>query len=136
MNLTIPNITDERLNELLSKIKPLVRNECGQLCHINMSELKDHRTTTFSWSPKITKKVYDITVVTKLKTLHTFNYAGFFKPTIAEVLSFVAQLDEYHLKDACYFEVVGPDDVHDINLDIEALNAGFHVAKTILYRVI
>jgi hypothetical protein len=61
--------------------------------------------------------------------LHRYGYHGFFKPSIAEVLcQMPAGLD------ADFFEVIGPETAEDLNNELDALKAGFHVATTIFYK--
>lgn len=133
MKVEIPRITTKRLEELLKTIKPLVRDDNNVLCHINI-EGADLKNTSFTWSPKITEKAEGLEVIHKIKTLHTYGFPGFFKPSIAEVLAFISKIDQIYLQNIHAFEVVGPDDVYDLNIEKEALDAGFHVAKTILYK--
>jgi hypothetical protein len=55
-----------------------------------------------------------------------------FKPSIAEVL---AQIPEEHLEQVLAFEIVdSPNNVDDLNAEREALNAGYHIATTRLYK--
>ena len=68
--------------------------------------------------------------VARIRTLHTYAYYGFFKPSIAEVL---AQIPSHLVDSVIAFETKGPGDADDLNDDRSALNAGFHAATTILY---
>ena len=65
-----------------------------------------------------------------IATLHAWGYYGVFKPSIAEVL---AQIPAGYLDEVVAFEVAGPKDAEDLNREKEALDAGFHVARTTLY---
>lgn len=68
--------------------------------------------------------------LTEIRTLHTYGSPCFFKPSVAEVL---AQIPDDMLEGVVAFETRGPSDVADMNRESEALNAGFHVARTRLY---
>lgn len=130
----IPEISDESLNELASRIRP-IHNFGGIRRYVKPDkEAEDYlRGTAYAWSPKPSasplgrlKSICDIT------TYHTYAFYDFFKPTIAEV---VAQITEEHLKDVVAFEIIdSPDDVNDLNRKHEALNAGYHVATTRLFK--
>ncbi len=124
---SIPLVTDSRLKQLASKIRPVVRNRNNALAYIEPCNL---RNIAFAWDPKITRKASNLVKHATIKTLHTWSYYGFFKPTIAEVL---AQIPEDLIEDTVAFEVIGPSMASDLNREKEALDAGFHVAMTHLY---
>lgn len=99
------------------------------------AEVTDHPvfSSSFVWDAKPTDAPSaDTRILNKVFTLHTFGYHGFFKPSIAEV---IRQIPQDLLPVVSYFLVEGPDDVHDLNLQPDAFNAGFHRAKTTLYCV-
>ena len=125
--MKIPKISDERLEELVKRIKPVVKHRGKVLCYIKAC---DPRTIAFSWSPKFLSPAQGLKLITSIQTLHTFAYYGFFKPTIAEVL---AQIPVELIDTVTAFEVVGPQTAADLNREQKALHAGFHVATTNLY---
>ena len=122
----IPEISDERIKELCATIKPLVRVD-GELCFIEMPHPRD---VSFIWDPMITGKVSGIQTIAEITTYHTYAYYGFFKPSIAEVL---AQIPEEYIGRVTTYEVNGPETAEDLNRNLDALNAGYQVARTILY---
>ena len=128
MKYSIPDISDERIQELQRKLTPLVRRR-GKLFTIKKTDPRDE---AFNWGDgeKVIKHLQE---VTRFRTLHTYGYHGFFKPSIAEVF---AQLPENFnlISEGLFFETVGPEDAGDLNKELEALNAGFHVAETIVYK--
>lgn len=125
--LEIPKITDERLAALAARIKPVVRNRNNALAYVAPCDL---RNEAFTWDPKITRRADNLVKHATIRTLHTYGYYGFFKPSIAEVL---AQIPADLIEQTVAFETVGPADADAINEESAALNAGFHVATTRLY---
>lgn len=116
----IPKISDEKIKEL-SHIKALVRNKLGLLYYVEDHNVK---TKAFTWLEPH-KKAMGLKKVGSIKTLHRFAFQGFFKPSLEEVY---AQLPtEFENIDAV--ETILQD-----GFNMPALNAGFHVAETILYK--
>jgi len=125
MEIKIPKISDEKLEELSKRIRP-AKEENGELFYYKSCDL---RNESFSWAEKDCK-AKGLKEFASLPTLHTYAYYGFFKPSVAEVL---AQLPEDVLDKVIAFKVIGPETASDLNKHKEELNAGFHVAETILY---
>lgn len=124
--MKIPKLTNERLAELQATIKPVIRDG-KDLWYI---EDVDPRNIAFTWDPKPTEKATGLKLLCTARTLHTYGYHGFFKPSIAEVL---AQVPADLVDKAVAFEVNGPGTADDLNQEKEALDAGFHVAQTSFY---
>lgn len=91
----------------------------------------DPHGQAFTWDPKPSEPADNLSVVCRIYTLHRYGYYGFFKPSIAEVL---AQIPTEVAQRVVAFETDGPDDADDLNEDLFALDAGFHVAETTLYE--
>ena len=125
-HIAIPEISDEALRQRADKIKALVHQD-GALHFIQEPNLRE---TAFMWDPILTDKAPKMREVARITTYHTFGHPALFKPSIAEVL---AQIPEDVVDKVSAFKVLGPDDVDDLNNENEALNAGYHVAVTILY---
>lgn len=124
----IPEISDERLAELVERIKPTCRFN-DELRYI---EPVDPRRVAYMWSPKPAETADDLNPVADIRTYHSYGAPNVFKPSIAEVL---AQIPDEHLSNVVAFEIMNsPDDADDLNRELEALNAGYHVATTRLYR--
>lgn len=128
----IPKISNEKLNEMYERIKPVVRfaemrcggrttyekHSKGDLYFIQDVDL---RKTAFTWDPKPTEKAYGLTELDQIRTYHTTG--GFYhKPSIAEVL---AQIPERYVDDVVAFETV--------NGYVDR-TMGYSEATTILYR--
>lgn len=126
--MNIPELSEELLQDLARRIRPVVRDQSQRLRFI---EAVDLRTVSFTWNPNFTDAADHLVDVVRIRTLHTYAYYGFFKPTIAEVL---AQIPAEMVPEVSAFETIGPFDATDLNREIGALNAGFHVAMTTLYR--
>lgn len=123
----IPEISDEKLEGLSAHIKPLVRRG-DQLFFI---EDPDPRNVAFPWSPVLKEAAEDLEVLSILPTLHSFGYHGLFKPSVAEVL---AQIPDELLEEAIAFEVHAPQNTTDLSRQWDAVNSGYHVAATTVYR--
>lgn len=119
---------EEKVKEWSGKMKPLLLRD-GKLmrCKCDCDDWKE----SFSWAAKATKEVTDVEEVGRVWTLHTWAYYGFFKPTIAEVLS---QVPEELLEEADFFLLRGPDHAADLNATWKYVNDGYHVAQCILYK--
>ena len=130
--MKIPTISDARLAELAAQIKPAGRKlENGALCYIKPGHL---RNEAFQWSPKWGSRVVKPVKMATVRTLHTYGFYGFFKPSVAECIAQIeADLSPEMLAQAIAFEVRGPSDAKALNDESAALNAGFHVATTIVY---
>lgn len=127
MKLSIPQLSAEELAARLDRIKPVLEDADG-LYYI---EPVSPKGVAFTWEPKPTCDALDIEPLCVIRTLHSYGYYGFFKPSIAEVL---AQIPADKLADTVAFKVRGPEDAQEMNTEKEALNAGFHVSQTTLYK--
>ena len=124
----IPEVSNEEITKLAKRIKPVVLFKRKGLCYIKPVDLFK---VAYTWDPKSAKKATGLIPLCEITTHHGFGYAGFFKPSIAEVL---AQIPQAYLKRVVAFEIVdSPKDADDLNKEKDALNAGYHVAKTRLY---
>jgi hypothetical protein len=124
----VPEISVERLDELFSFIKPVVRKG-DDLFYIAPPELQE---ASFLWDPVVTAQATNLQEVGRIVTYHRYGYYGMFKPSIAEVLS---QIPEHFIRGTLAFETVGPETTDDLNKNIDIVNEGYHVAETILYSV-
>lgn len=118
-------ITDERLNELLPKIKPLkVNKETAMLSYI---EDVDPREVSYLMDTKTTEPAKGLIPFKSLVTYHSCGYKAFFKPSVAEVL---AQIPEENVDETNAFFILSDD------LDIRnCLSSGrHHAVKTILFK--
>jgi hypothetical protein len=120
--------TDEQVTELAKKFLPIRLKG-------NKAFLLEHKADLFNqsytWDAKEKPYKGDLYVLDRLWTVHTFGYQGFFKPSIAEVIQQIPRC--YDKLKVLYFEIIAPEDASDLNLWIEHIHAGVHVAKTNLY---
>ena len=127
MNFSIPPISRERVIELVERIHPLVEKH-GSLWHIAPV---DPWEIAFSWGPTLRHEALDFVPGVTFPTLHAYGAPVFFKPSIAEVL---AQIPEEIIDEVDAFSVKGPEGAAELRKESKALNAGFHVAQTTLYK--
>ncbi len=101
------HVPDDRLNELIKNIKPLIfKND-----KIYSFIIPDLRNVAYTWEPKGLKKVKkEYKVVAIGTTVHSCGYYGFFKPSIEE--AFYHLPDEYENINAFYIDT---DSVEVIN---------------------
>lgn len=120
-------LTDGEIAEMLDGMRPVVRNENGELCHI---ELVDPKNVSYIWDPRFTDKATGLSEIATVYTLHTWGYYGMFKPSLEEVVSMIPQ---HMIEVVKAFEIIGPKDGDDLDRQNDAVNAGYHVAVVILY---
>lgn len=122
------NISDEKLKSLLARIRPVFDFPNKGKCFVKSC---DPREVSYIWDAVPDGIAKDLKPICDIDTYHTFGYYGLFKPSIAEVL---AQIPEDKLDQVVAFEIVEqPRTSEDLNRQINAINAGFHRAKTRLH---
>ena len=134
--LVIPEIDDKRLEELYKMLKPIVTIEKMKYL-LKEFTLEQLRNQSYIWNSDEDKR--DIVDSSKLEPvedflcLHTYGYYGFFKPSIAEVLS---QVPEKTISEANTFEIIeSPKTREDIFRYPEVVNNGFHLSKVRSYKM-
>lgn len=130
----IPQIADDELLRLYSAIKPIISLD-GEKFYCREFTPKELRGISYTWDKAASKgEPADFALlkeVGKISTLHAYGYYGIFKPSVAEVLS---QIPTHLLASVVAFEITDwPREAMDLHKNVDALNAGFHVAETTLY---
>ena len=69
--------------------------------------------------------------IRRIRTYHSWGHYSMFKPSVAEVF---AQIPRELRGTVGAFLVIGPEDAAALNREQKALDAGYHVAETILYK--
>lgn len=136
----IPKLSYAEVIKRSKKIKPVVSftSKRGKLIRTEGNrgrkyfiKKQDLFGVAYTWEPKPLKLAPNLKVLKVIQTYHTYGYYGLFKPSIAEVLR---QIPKEDLDKVVAFEIVDrPQDAADLNNELEALHAGYHVAKTALY---
>ena len=148
----IPPISDEMLEKLYEKIKPVVRYsmkpEVGVSKEIPDGDpqyfvfiKEDHsgdllyyiedvepRKTAFIWSPKPVRLAENLEYLDIIETYHTLGAPAFFKPSIAEVLS---QIPTRYIDIVVAFETIA-DGLTADNV-VEVRSKSYHKTTTKLY---
>lgn len=130
----IPEMSTEEIAKWYTTIKPIVR-ENGIPYYCRKLSIRELTCTAYTYDKEYTD--YDecvdynkLSVIADIKMLHTYNYYGFFKPTVGEV---IRQIPKGMLKEVVAFEMLaGPIGINSIYR--KELNAGFHVSVVRLYR--
>jgi hypothetical protein len=126
-------INDDDLDRLWSHMKALhVSKDDRELYWVKGPS--DLRGVAYTWDPKLGEKAEGLDPLVTIRTLHTWSYYGFFKPSIAEVCAAINKLPREVQDKVVAFHLTGPDDAHDLNHEIEAVDAGYHVAYATLYQ--
>ena len=123
----IPEITDNTLAKLAERIKPVV-DFGGRIRNLQYIKPCDLRKIAYPWDPTPAKEAKDLEKIVDIKTYHSYGAPVFFKPSIAEV---IAQIPKEHLDEVTAFEILESIDPCSDN---DALNAGYHIAVTRLYK--
>lgn len=140
-DLHIPEITDVRLKQLYSRIKPVMKKAgSGELYWLREFSDDELRHVAYTWGDNFDRRVPDGTIAPikgkDFRCLHRYGFQGFFKPSIAEVL---AQIDPRLLGVVVAFEIIkSPSTEADLRKDpftSAAFNEGFHVSTVRLYKI-
>lgn len=126
----IPKVDRKILIELAAKIRPLFKFD-GVLYFIKPQDIFN---VSYIWEPVKDKKASNLEQIKDITTYHGFNYYGFFKPSVSEVL---AQIPKKLINQVTAFEIINrPLYANDLNREKKALDNGYHVATTRLYKII
>lgn len=138
--MSIPEISDEELMERYKHIKPVITAEDGKLHYFREYDLDELRRTSYFWSrfgnirEEVGENKLEAWPACDFPCLHAYDYYGFFKPSIAEVL---AQIDEGRIRLIKAFEIIdSPKEFRDFrkdNLSSIAFDNGYHVSTVRLY---
>jgi hypothetical protein len=128
----IPSLSAEHLAERAAKIRPIIRfaegskgyfvNCHGFPCYIYSVNI---HTRTYLSKPRYLQRAFGLKHLCNIKTFHPFSSVLSFLPSIADVL---AAIPEKIIPRVVAFEIV------ELLENEEALAAGYHVAKTALYK--
>lgn len=125
LEMEIPELTDEERARRV-RIKPLVKRR-GKIYEVPEHDIEG---VSFPWLDLTNEFAGELHEIAKIRTLHSWAYYGFFKPSVLEVL---AQIPEELVDRIDFFTVDGPETAADLIREKEAMDAGFHVAETTLY---
>jgi len=148
MKEKIPEVSDKKLNELIKRIKPLVRFELADWMDVKPKcdnrgvpvrarsnsrywalfeiEPVHPRKIAYTWEPKpIGGPRHDIACFDAIRTYHKYGAPSLFKPSIAEV---IAQIPEDVVDKTVAFEII---DYYD--LDCTHCIDPYHVVLTRLF---
>lgn len=128
---SIPKVSRRYVEHVLGWVSPIVTFG-GRKSYIRKCDPFD---VAYTWDPKRKRtlsKMPALVEVARIRTLHRYSYYGFFKPSLAEV---VAQIPADWVHEIDAFEIVeSPQTTDDLNRERYALNKGYHVATTALYK--
>ena len=126
--IELHDLPDEEIARRAKTIRPVVK--FGEKLHY--IKPVDLHTVAYTWDPKKAEKATGLKPLKEITTLHRWSYYGFFKPSIAEVLS---QIPEDLVDRVVAFQIIEcPETAEDLNKNYFELISGFHVATTLLYE--
>lgn len=138
-NVSIPKISNAEIQKRYKLIKPVITVN-GKLHYFREFSPKELSSYSYLWniSEDVRKEVgeneLEILEGRDFICLHTYGYHGFFKPSIAEVLS---QIKEHDIPLIKAFEIIeSPQTSADFYKDSFtsiAFNQGYHVSTVRLY---
>lgn len=137
-DLHIPWLRTEEIVERYSRIKPVVKKK-GKLYWLRKFNEEELFCTSFLWKDETKKPVRAGELVpipeSEFKCLHKYGFYGFFKPTVAEVLT---QISSDVVDSVAAFEIIDyPEQMSDFYKDeftTEAFESGFQVSVVRLYK--
>ena len=125
--IILPYLTDDELLARYKRIKPIVSID-KLYYYLKKYDINMMRNQAYTWN--INEDIRGKVDMTDAKTLdefscyHTYDYAGFFKPTMAEVLQ---QFPDELLNEAnAFYMTSAPETVFDLNMQSEIVNARCH----------
>ena len=135
----IPEISDEELMKRYKQIKPVITFE-GKLHCFREYTLEELRKESYfvdrdsDMREEVEEGKLEVMVGRDFACLHTYGYPGFFRPSIAEVLSQIARYDLPYVR---AFEIIEyPQSRYDFEKDsltYSLFNKGYHVSTVRLY---
>lgn len=134
-NVSIPEITQDELKERYKRIKPIVEIEGVKyyLRDFTIEELTKCSYIGYANEDKREKVDMSLLITRNndFECIHKYNYYGFFKPSIAEVLAQISNLD-LEFTDA--FEIIkSPQTCEDFITNPVVFNNHFHISTVRLY---
>lgn len=135
-NVSIPKISKEELIDRYKRIKPIVTID-GVKYFLREFNERELRNISYIWKKeedkreKVDMDMYVERQDLDFECLHRYGYYGLFKPSIAEVLSQISELDVTFV-DA--FEIIeSPETCADFKRNPVAFDQGFHSSTVRLY---
>ena len=127
--LKVPEISKARIRQLAERITPVMEFKEKGRCYIKPVDIFKE---SFTWEPELVSKATGLKAICDITTYHHYGYIGYFKPSVAQVIS---QIPREHLDKVIAFEIVKVPDEFPENSspEYEALDAGYHTATTRLY---
>ena len=139
-NVSIPTISDKELKKRYEQIKPVITVK-GKLHYFREFTFDELRSISYIWNldedvrEEVGENKLEVLEDRDFVCLHGYGYPGFFKPSVAEVLS---QIKEYDLPFVKAFEIIeSPQTANDFYKDSFtsiAFDNGYHVSTVRLYR--
>lgn len=121
-------LNDEKLSKLNDRIIPIIEKNGKKYTCVKKHTLEQIKGESYIWDKENFTKEVDVSthkILTHVKMLHGYSYPGFFKPSIAEILS---QIPKEYIKDTVAFEII---DTYPMSGD--AFDDGYHTSSVRLY---
>ncbi|MBR4110344.1 MAG: hypothetical protein IKK43_01465 [Clostridia bacterium] len=104
-------------------MRQLTPHELSGVSYLWLNDMNDYDTEV---------NLADYSVLADVKMLHRYGFYGFFKPSVAEIIS---QIPEELLPEVVAFQIIySPDTCDDLNLFKKEVDAHYHVSVVRLYK--
>ncbi len=137
--VSIPKISDEEMMKRYKQIKPVITLN-GKLHYFREYTLEELSDISYLWDyeedvrEEVGKDELEVLEGRDFVCLHSWNFYGFFKPSVGEVL---AQIKEHDFPLVKAFEIIESpqtaDDFHKDSFTSIAFDNGYHVSTVRLY---
>ena len=124
----VPEMSEQRLLELVERIKPVMTFKDEGCCYIKPV---DPLSEAYMWDAEPAGRAVGLKALCDITTYHPYGYYGSFKPSVAQV---ILQIPPEHQDKVVAFEIVKhPETADDLDPESEIFNSGYLVATTRLY---
>lgn len=135
---TIPEITDERLAELVVRLPPVVRESNADPfaapCGYVPIEIPDFRKVAFTWNPTLLPETLQLVPCGTATTYHNWGASVLFKPSLAEVYACIDGQIPDEAKFFCLSLDSDPDGTGPLHKPDLINRSGYHRAQVVFLR--
>lgn len=135
---TIPEITDERIAELVSRLPPVVREHSADPFAAPRGyvpiEIPDFRKVAFTWNPTLLPETLQLVTCGTATTYHNWGASVLFKPSLAEVYACIDGQIPDEAEFFCLSLDSDPDGTGPLHKPDLINRSGYHRAQAVFLR--